>query len=257
MDGMRGNMYNDLFSIGPLTVHGYGLMIAIGVIVALFTGEAIAKKRGLNSDAIYSITFLCVISGFISAKILFCIVEWKTFVTNPKQVLTGSGFVVYGGIIGGVLAAYLYCRIKKLSFWDYFDLVLPCVAIAQGFGRIGCFMAGCCYGKETDSFIGIVFTHSNQAPNGVKLLPTQLFSAAGMFLIAAILFMYAKRKHATGQVGALYMILYSVGRFFIEFLRNDYRGEVGPFSTSQFISLFIFVAGIALFIYKKRSEEKE
>ena len=88
MDGMRGNMYNDLFSIGPLTVHGYGLMIAIGVIVALFTGEAIAKKRGLNSDAIYSITFLCVISGFISAKILFCIVEWKTFVTNPKQVLT-------------------------------------------------------------------------------------------------------------------------------------------------------------------------
>ncbi len=251
-------MYNDLLTIGPVTVHGYGLMIAIGVIVALFTGEALAKKRGLNSDAVYPITFLSVFLGFFSAKILFCIVEWETFIKDPKQVLTGNGFVVYGGIIGGVLVSYLYCRFKKLSFWDYFDLVLPCVAIAQGFGRIGCFLAGCCYGKETDSVIGIAFTHSEQAPNGIKLIPVQLFSAAGMFLIAAILFWYgAKKAHAKGQVGALYMILYSLGRFGIEFFRNDYRGAVGPFSTSQFISLFIFVAGIALFIYKKRSEEKE
>ena len=251
-------MCNDLFSIGPVTVHGYGLMIAIGVLVALFTGEAVAKKRGLNSDAVYPITFLCVIFGFLSAKVLFCIVEWKTFVVAPMSVLTGSGFVVYGGIIGGVLTAYLYCRFKKLSFLDYFDLILPCVAIAQGFGRIGCFLAGCCYGKETDSWLGIAFTTSTQAPNGIKLLPTQLFSAAGMFLIAAILFTFAaKVKHEKGQVGALYLILYSIGRFGIEFFRNDFRGTVGPFSTSQFISLFIFVVGIVLFIARNRSDEKE
>ena len=251
-------MCNDLFSIGPLTVHGYGLMIAIGVLVALFTGEAVAKKKGLNSDAVYPITFLCVFLGFFSAKILFCIVEWKAFIADPLSVLSGSGFVVYGGIIGGVLVAYLYCRMKKLNFWDYFDVVLPCVAIAQGFGRIGCFLAGCCYGKETDSWLGIAFTNSTQAPNGVKLLPTQLFSAAGMFIIAAILFFYAaKATYKKGQVGALYMILYSIGRFVIEFFRNDFRGTVGPFSTSQFISLFIFIAGIGLFVVRKRSEMKE
>lgn len=163
--------------------------------------------------------------------------------------------MVYGGIIGGVLAALLYCRFKKLNFWDYFDIVLPSVAVAQGFGRIGCFLAGCCYGRETNSFFGIAFTHSDYAPNGVKLLPTQLFSAAGMFLIAGFLFWYAKKERKKGQVGALYLILYSIGRFIIEFFRDDYRGAVGFLSTSQFISLFILATGVLLF--RKRSVEKE
>ena len=205
-------MYNDLFSIGPFTVHGYGLMIAIGVLAALFIAEARAKKRDMNADVLYPLTLVCVVFGFASAKVLFCIVEWRQFIKNPLQLLTGNGFVVYGGIIGGVLAAFLYCRLKKLNFWDYFDIVLPSVAVAQGFGRIGCFLAGCCYGRETDSFLGIAFTHSDYAPNGVKLLPTQLFSAAGMFLIAGFLFWYAKKERKKGQVGALYLVLYSIGR---------------------------------------------
>lgn len=248
-------MYNDLFSIGPFTVHGYGLMIAIGVLAALFIAEARAKKRDINADVLYPLTLVCVVFGFASAKILFCIVEWRQFLKNPWQLLTGNGFVVYGGIIGGVLAAFLYCRFKKLNFWDYFDIVLPSVAVAQGFGRIGCFLAGCCYGRKTDSFFGIAFTHSDYAPNGVKLLPTQLFSAAGMFLIAGFLFWYAKKERKKGQVGALYLILYSIGRFIIEFFRDDYRGAVGFLSTSQFISLFILATGVLLF--RKRSVEKE
>ena len=237
-------------------MHGYGLMIAIGVLTALFVGEARAKKRGMNADVLYPMTFLCVVFGFLSAKLLYCIVEWKTFIKEPLSLLSSNGFVVYGGIIGGVAAAFLYFKIKKLDFWEYFDLVLPSVALAQAFGRIGCFLAGCCYGRETDSFIGIVFTHSDFAPNGVKLIPTQLISSAGMFLIAGILFWYAKKERKKGTVGALYLILYSIGRFFVEFLRNDYRGEVGIFSTSQFISLFMLAAGIFLFVSKKRSEEK-
>lgn len=248
-------MYNDLFSIGPFTVHSYGLMIAIGVLAALFIAEARAKKRDINADVLYPLTLICVVFGFASAKVLFCIVEWRSFLQNPLRLLTGSGFVVYGGIIGGVLAALMYCRLKKLNFWDYFDIVLPSVAVAQGFGRIGCFMAGCCYGRETDSFVGIMFTHSDYAPNGVKLIPTQLFSAAGMFLIAGLLFWYAKKERRKGQTGALYLILYSIGRFTIEFFRNDYRGTVGFLSTSQFISLFILVTGVLLF--RKRSVEKE
>lgn len=248
-------MYNDLFSIGPFTVHGYGLMIAIGVLAALFIAEARAKKRDMNADVLYPLTLVCVVFGFASAKVLFCIVEWRQFIKNPLQLLTGNGFVVYGGIIGGVLAAFLYCRLKKLNFWDYFDIVLPSVAVAQGFGRIGCFLAGCCYGRETDSFLGIAFTHSDYALNGVKLLPTQLFSAAGMFLIAGFLFWYAKKERKKGQVGALYLVLYSIGRFIIEFFRDDYRGAVGFLSTSQFISLFILATGVWLF--RKRSVEKE
>lgn len=251
-------MYNDLFSIGPFTVHGYGLMIAIGVLAALFMGEARAKKRNMNADVLYPMTFLCAVFGFLCAKILFCIVEFKELLANPMRVLSSSGFVVYGGIIGGVLVAYLYCRYKKLDFGAYFDLVLPSVALAQAFGRIGCFLAGCCYGRETDSCLGITFTNSDFAPNGVRLIPTQLISSAGMFLITGILLWYARKERRKGKVGALYLILYSIGRFLVEFLRSDYRGEVGIFSTSQFISLFVLAAGILLFFGKwPQKKEKE
>lgn len=244
-------MYNDIFSIGPFTVHGYGLMITIGVLAAFFLGEATAKRRGLNPDVIFTLTLLCAFTGFVSAKLLFCIVEFRQLLEDPVSVLAGNGFVVYGGIIGGTLAAYVYCRVKKLSFIDYFDVVLPCVAVAQGFGRIGCFLAGCCYGRETESAIGIMFTHSDFAPNGVKLIPTQLISSLGMFLIAGILFLYLKKSKRPGRTGALYLILYSIGRFGVEFLRNDHRGEVGIFSTSQFISLFIIVIGVVVFATRK------
>lgn len=250
-------MYNDLFSIGGFTVHGYGLMIAIGVLTALFVGEARAKKRGMNSDVLYVMTSLCVLFGFMCSKLLFCIVEFPAFVRDPLALLTSNGFVVYGGILGGILTAYLYCRFKKLNFPAYFDLMLPSVALAQGFGRIGCFLAGCCYGRETKCPLGIAFTHSGFAPNGVKLIPTQLISSAGMFLIAGVLLFYARKKRRAGRVGALYLILYSIGRFFIEFLRNDYRGEVGFLSTSQFISVFLLAAGILLFVGRKKKKEQE
>lgn len=238
-------MYNDILSIGPFTIHGYGLMIAIGILAALFIGEARAKNRNLSTDEIYNLTLCCAVFGFLGAKLLFCIVEWKSFIANPLSVLKSTGFVVYGGIIGGTLAGYGWCRLRKLVFLDYFDLVLPSVAVAQGFGRLGCFLAGCCYGRETDSMFGIVFHNSQFAPNNVRLIPTQLISAFGMFVIAGICFWYAHRPRKRGTTGFLYLTLYSIGRFGVEFLRNDHRGEVGIFSTSQFISLFIVLIGMA------------
>lgn len=244
-------MYNDILSIGPFTIRGYGLMIAIGVLLALFIGEKRAKKKGLDAEAIYPLTFVCVIFGFLGAKLLYCIVEWKSFIKNPFSALSSSGFVVYGGIIVGILAAFFYIHKKKLDFWDYFDIVLPSVAVAQGFGRIGCFLAGCCYGKPTEAWYGIAFHSSHFAPNDIKLIPTQLISATGMFCIAAVLMLYAKKNPQKGRVGALYLILYSIGRFFVEFLRNDHRGEVGIFSTSQFLSLFMVVLGAVLFVMRR------
>ena len=141
----------------------------------------------------------------------------------------------------------LYCKIKKLPFLKYFDLVMPAVALAQGFGRIGCFLAGCCYGMETDCAIGIVFTDSAFAPNGVKVLPTQLISSALDFLNFAVLIWLSNHKKGDGQVAGFYLVFYSIGRFVLEFFRGDLiRGTVGTLTTSQFISVFILIVGMIL-----------
>jgi len=240
-------MYNDIFTIGPVEIHGYGLMIALGVLCALWIATKRARKN-LDVNVVYDLTFIVLIFGFLGAKLLFILVEIETIMKEPMQILSGSGFVVYGGILSGLLAAIVYCKKKNIRFLKYFDLLIPSVAIAQGFGRIGCFLAGCCYGSETDSFVGIAFENSAIAPNGVNLIPTQLFSSAGDFLIAFILIMYAKKDRGDGKVGALYLILYSIGRFIIEFFRDDYRGFIGYLSTSQFISVITLLMGIVMFV---------
>lgn len=239
-------MKNVIVNIGPVTVYGYGLMIGIGVLFCILMGMMRAKKHGLKEDAVIDIAIYGLIIGFLGAKLLFVIVEWKDFITDPMSVLGTEGFVVYGGISAGVLAAIVYCRIKKLVFLEYFDLLSASIALAQGFGRIGCFLAGCCYGRETDSFLGVVFPPGCMAPAGVKVLPTQLFSSAGDFAIMAFLLWHYKRRKYVGDTGFLYMLVYGVGRFFIEMMRNDSRGAVGALSTSQFISIFIVAAALLL-----------
>ena len=132
-----------LFSIGPLTVYGYGAMIAIGVLAAYFTAEYRAKKYGLAYEQIFYLVIWCVLGGFACSKFLFWITEGKSVVNDPGFLLDTltDGFVVYGGIIGGIFVGYVFCRVKKLEFLKYFDLVMPSIALAQGFGRIGCLLA--------------------------------------------------------------------------------------------------------------------
>lgn len=242
-------MFNDI-NIGPLTIHMYGLMIAVGFLAALFLSEYWTKKKGLDRDILYGILVCAIVGGIVGCKLLYYIVELPQIIKDPSILLDfKNGFVVYGGIIGGVLASMLYIKkIKKNAFLPYLDIVMPGVAVGQGFGRIGCFFAGCCYGARTESAFSIVFKHSDYAPNNVKLIPTQLISSAGDFVIAAVLYFYLSRKHADGRVGALYFILYGIGRFAIEFLRDDYRGSIGVFSTSQIISLAVVVLGAVLFV---------
>ena len=245
-------MYNDLFSIGPVTIHGYGLMIGIGFLCCVLMGTYRAKKYDMDKNAAIDIALLGVFIGFIGAKILYIIVEFDWFIRDPLAVLGSEGFVVYGGIVAGVAAAIIYCRKRRLVFLEYFDLLAPTISVAQGFGRIGCFMAGCCYGRETSSFLGVIFPEGSIAPAGVPLLPTQLFSAAGNFVIMGILIWYYKRRKHTGDVGAMYLLLYSVGRFIIEFFRSDDRGAVAFLSTSQFLSIFIAAAAILMFFLDRR-----
>ncbi len=252
-------MKNELITIGPVTVYGYGLMIAIGILSAYLLTEHRAKKLKLEHEKVFSLVIWCAVGGLLGAKLLYYITQIPEIIEDPSILWkVTDGFVVYGGIIGGILAGFLFCKKNKLNFLTYFDLAMPSIALAQGFGRIGCFLSGCCYGVETDCALGIVFHNSNYAPNGIRLVPTQLISSGLDFLHCFLLLFYAKRKKANGQVAALYLICYSIGRFVLEYFRGDLvRGNVGRFSTSQFISIFLLIIGVVFFVALRATAKKE
>lgn len=247
----------DLFSIGKFTVHTYGLMIAIGVILAVVVGMKRAEKKELIAEEVLNMAIICVIFGFLGAKILYVLENFQQFLVSPLSVIGSSGFVVYGGIIIGVISIIIYCRIRNYSFFRYFDLLMPSVSLGQAFGRLGCFGAGCCYGKETDAAWGIVFTNSPYAPNNVSLIPTQLISSAGNFAIMIILLLFSRKAKKVGDVGALYLLLYGIGRFCVEILRENEQGGIGPFTTAQLFSFVFIAASIVLFIRNRKSRKAE
>lgn len=253
-------MHNDLFTIGNFTIHGYGLMIGIGIIAAYLMTEHLAKKKKMDPDPVFSLLVFGVLGGIAGAKVLYWITVLGDIIQDPSLIFRtlGDGFVVYGGIIGGILAGYIVCRVKKLSFWDYLDCATPSIALAQGFGRIGCLLAGCCYGMETDGWCAITFTNSQFAPNNVPLIPTQIFSSVFDFAHFALLYVITRRSKVSGFTSALYLIIYGVGRFIIEFFRGDMiRGSVGDLSTSQFISIFIVAFGVLLMMKKLRDKKHQ
>ena len=249
-------MKNELLTIGSFTVYGYGFMIAVGILAAWITIDFRAARQKLDRDCVFYLIIWCLVGGICGAKLLYWITEWKSILQNPDFLLDSiaDGFVVYGGIIGGILAGWLYCRHKKISFLKYFDLAVPSVALAQGFGRIGCLLAGCCYGSETSGFFSITFRTSDFAPNNVALIPTQIYSSILDFIHFGILLLIAGHKKSDGQVAAFYLIFYSMGRFILEFFRGDLiRGSVGVLSTSQFISLFTgFTGAVMLYVVSKK-----
>lgn len=243
-------MKSILFSIFGFNVYGYGLMIAIGILSAVFLLNKRAKAKCYNEDDIFNMTIITVILGIIGGKVLHIITDFKDVMKNPSSIFTdfGYGFVIYGAIIFGILGIFLYCKKKKWNSLEVFDIVAPCVALAQGFGRIGCLLAGCCYGGVTDGPLYIVFPEGSLAPAGVHLHPTQIYCAIFNFLLAGFLLWYSKnREKKSGDTVAMYLIIYSIGRFLVEFLRNDPRGNVGIFSTSQFISIFMLIAGVLIY----------
>ena len=255
-------MYNDLFSIGPVTFHMYGLMSAIGIIAAYLLIESRAKKTGYSEEhgsSVLGLIVFCLIFGYLGSKLLYVLTVLPLLRQDPQLFLHSitNGWVIFGGLLGGMFGAWLYCRWKKLPAGRFFDLAFPGVALAQGFGRLGCFFAGCCYGVETGSAFSIVFRHSHYAPNGVHLVPTQLISSALDFLLCLFLLWFdKKRKKHDGELAAMYLFLYSAGRFFLEFWRGDLeRGAVGILSTSQFIGLFTLAAGLIMFLYLQTRAE--
>ena len=237
-------MKTDLFHIGKFVIHGYGLMIGIGFVLALLVGEYRAKKMGMKEEALIDIAIIAGVSGFLGAKLLYIIVSFKDFIEDPIGVLGSSGFVVYGGLIAGVLCNLIYVKIKKLSFLEYFDLVMPEIALAQGFGRIGCFLAGCCYGKESEH--GLYFPALN-----ARVIPTQLIEACFLFALFGVLLWMTLKNKPVGVNLIVYCLAYSVFRFIIEFYRDDPRGAfLGALSPSQAQSIILFFAGAALVVLR-------
>lgn len=254
------------FKIGSFRLPSYGLMIAIGGLLASCLAFKNAEKRLKtiygneyknattrlpNGEQMTDLIMIAVIFGFIGGKLLHIIPNLSYILKSGSiKDIISNGFVIYGSIIGGAIGVWLYCHLKKIDVLTTFDNIMPFVSLAQGFGRIGCFCAGCCYGRPTASGFGVVFkSEFSQAPLNVPLVPTQLISSFGNFCFFVILYLISRKNNRRGVITSAYMLLYSVGRFIIEFYRGDsIRGFVGVLSTSQFISLFIFVIGIVLMI---------
>ncbi|WP_110929905.1 prolipoprotein diacylglyceryl transferase [Paenibacillus bouchesdurhonensis] len=245
-------MKNELLKIGPITIYGYGLMIAIGIIVAYSIIIHRARNKQIAQSHITSLAIWGVLFGFIGAKLLYWITQYRNIIDNPRVLLELSGgFVVYGGIIGGILAGYVYCKRKRINFLQCLDLFVPSIALAQGFGRLGCLLAGCCFGKETHHWFGITFHESDFAPNGVKLIPIQIFESVFNFALFFVLIWLARRTRPDGFIASLYLLFYSLGRFVIEFYRGDLiRGNVGILSTSQWIAIIVFVVACGSLVMK-------
>jgi phosphatidylglycerol:prolipoprotein diacylglycerol transferase len=227
-------------------------MIALGIIAAVLLLNYRAKKRGYDEDSILNMAIIAVILGVVGGKLLYIITELKNIISDPSQLKDlGSGFVIYGSIIGGIFGVYIYSKRKQWKMGKILDLIIPSLPLAQGFGRIGCFLAGCCYGRPTNSIIGVTFKEGSLGPLNTSVYPTQIFSSVFDFALAIFLLWYDKKERKTGRVFSLYLIIYSIGRFAVEFIRDDPRGSVGVLSTSQFISLFIVILGICIYNYDK------
>ena len=274
-------MHPVFFQMGGIVGYSYGLMIGIGALLAIFVSEWRAKRRGLDGELVFSAAVWGLLAGLLGAKLTFIISNIKLLFTNPSYVLGTNGFTVYGGVVLGIIVGGLIVKRKKVDVPVYLDLVIPQIALAQGFGRIGCFLAGCCYGKPTDSHFGVVFPVEAIAPSGIPLIPTQLISAAGDFLIFAILLLlsyfatdYLKVRKGEEElldkdavtkklrffqplsISGMYLILYGIGRFAIEFLRADPRRTALGLTSNQYVSIVFVIAGLALIFYGYKRAQK-
>ena len=244
-------MFPRLFQIGYFSLPSYGLLVAVGVLLGLMLSVRYSQRLGINPDDSWNLGILVVLAGILGAKILLIVNDWGFYTRNPGEIFSvntlRSGGVFSGGLLAGLAAAAWYMYRHKMPPLRTCDAFAPGLAIGHAIGRLGCFSAGCCYGKETHAAWAVVFTNPlSQAPLNVGLEPTQLIEAVVEFFNFLLLLWILKRRHADGQVFGTYLILYGIARFFIEFLRGDPgRGEVlgGAMTGTQLIAIGLVVVG--------------
>ncbi|MFQ5646004.1 MAG: prolipoprotein diacylglyceryl transferase [bacterium] len=246
-------MHPILFTIGPVKVYTYGLLISLGFIIASTVAAGRAGKEGLDPEPVMDLAFYSLIAAIVGSRLLYAVVNYRYFLADPLRIfkLWEGGLVFYGGLIGAVGVGVWYVRKQQLPVWLTLDVFAPSIALGQGIGRLGCFAAGCCYGRKCDLPWAVTFTNQKGlAPLGIPLHPTQLYASFNLIMIFSFLSWFRKRRSFEGQIFALYLIIYSIHRFIIEFFRSDHRGTVFMLSTSQFISLFIISLGIWAYLAK-------
>ena len=241
-------MHPEICKLGPFTIYSYGLMLVIAFMAAAFLASRYAKEKGINPDVIFNLCFVVFISGIIGARVFYVVSNLRYYLNNTLEMimLQKGGLAWFGGLIAGSSCGIFYLKAKKLPIFKIADLLVPFVALAQAIGRLGCFLNGCCYGKE--SAFGIYSPQQEAA-----LIPTQLYSSLLLVLIFIILRVLQERPHKVGQIFFAYLLLYCAKRFFMEFWRGDSPAFLFQFTLFQLISVVIFLIALAsLFIIKKR-----
>jgi phosphatidylglycerol:prolipoprotein diacylglycerol transferase len=255
-------MYPVLLKLGPLTIHTYGFCIAVGFLVALSYVSRTARQKNINSEYIVDLCFYALVCGMIGGRLLYVFLEWETFQNNWLEIfrIWNGGLVFYGGFIAALIFAWQYMKTKHMPMLKTLDILAPAVALAHGFGRIGCFFAGCCYGRMCDLPWAVTFTHPlTLARPNVALHPTQLYSSVMNFALFGLLVWLSSRKLKAGIVATAYLCLYGLGRISIEFFRGDDRGTFWfhMLSPAQGIGLFMIGAGIFFYYLIVRKQTNE
>jgi phosphatidylglycerol:prolipoprotein diacylglycerol transferase len=262
-------LFPKLIEYHSLVIHTYGFLLALAFVVGLYVSARAASEEGLDRAQVYDLGLYLAISALAGAKLLLFITDFEYYLQNPSQILSletlRSGGVYYGGFLAAVVVGISYTRRHHLPVWKITDVYAPGIALGQAIGRLGCFSAGCCYGKPTSSSLAVVFKNPYSLQTvGVPLLiplhPTQLYEAAANLVIFVILWLTLKRRRFDGQVFVYYLFLYSATRFFIEFLRGDPdRGFLfdGQLSTSQFISIVLMIFATVLYLMLRRGRGKK
>jgi phosphatidylglycerol:prolipoprotein diacylglycerol transferase len=256
-------MHPVLFDFGAFTIYSYGVLLAAAYLLGLQFALMRARSRGLDSQRVMDLGIWIIISALVGAKLLLLIVDFRQLTDSPRDLLSlaRSGGVFYGGLIAAVTVALLYLRRHKLPLWTTTDVFAPGIALGHVVGRLGCLLAGCCFGRETSVPWAITFHNpaalAQGTPLGVPLHPTQLYEAGAEALILVCLLATERRgRPFPGRTFWSYMLLYGISRFIIEFYRGDSRGMVfDAVSTSQFVSIILVpLAVVMLFVLGRRPD---
>lgn len=249
-------MHPYLIEIFGFRVPTYGALVALGFVVALWVTGRLAKQAGMDEEKVMNLGMYCVIAGIVGAKLAMILQDIGEYSRNPASLFSLSTLqaagIFYGGLILALIVSWWYMRREKLPLLATADLFGPGLAIGHAIGRLGCFAAGCCWGNQCDLPWAVTFTNPDAhdlvgVPLNVRIHPTQLYESLAEFLIFFYLYRRIQRPHPKGLIIGLYLVLYSIVRFVVDFARRQEMGNPfgGPFTTAQLISLgLIFVAAV-------------
>ncbi|MQY61195.1 prolipoprotein diacylglyceryl transferase [bacterium] len=240
-------MHPILFKIGNFAVYSYGMVIAFSIFLTSFLVLRHGRKEGLSEETLLNIIFLIIVSGLFGARLLHILVHFSYYFRHPLEVIAirHGGMAVQGGVIFGLTAGILFLRRTNLPTLRVLDLLALYFPLGQAIGRLGCFLNGCCYGKETNFFLSVRFPFDN-----VSRHPTQIYYCLSNLFIFLVLFFLWKGKRKNGSILLIYFMLYSISRYGIDFFRGNLEPLFLSLYPTQVISFFIFLIAAAFFIFQ-------